>query len=349
MLDRSESEEKMPHLFGVEWAPMNIPLSRRLQTLGALHFFFITLFTPVLVLTVPFYMLYTVFWPLIFLYALWMIYDWSSPKKGAYASEWFQRQRIHSWYAKYFPVQLHTTSEMPEEHSYLIGYHPHGIISMAAFINFATNGTGILDTLPRIRFHLCTLVGQFWTPWRREWGLLHGMIDCSRESIKHVLEHQEKGKAVVLVVGGAEEALDAHPGCHILTLKKRKGFVKIALQTGAHLVPCYSFGENDIFNQADNPKGSTIRQFQTIMKRILGFSPPAFYGRGVFNYTFGLLPFRKPINTVLGAPIPVTKTLNPTQEEIDTLHEAYMNSLRELFEEHKTKYDVSPTTQLVIN
>lgn len=58
---------------------------------------------------------------------------------------------------------------------------------------------------------------------------------------------------------------------------------------------------------------------------------------------------RKPINTVLGAPISVTKTVNPTQEQIDTLHQTYMDRLHELFEEHKTKYDVSPTTQLVIN
>ena len=55
----------------------------------------------------------------------------------------------------------------------------------------------------------------------------------------------------MIVVGGAEEALDAHPGHHILTLKKRKGFIKMALQTGADLVPCYSFGENDLFVRLD--------------------------------------------------------------------------------------------------
>ena len=71
--------------------------------------------------------------------------------------------------------------------NYLIGSHPHGIISMAAFVNFATDGTGILEMFPKIEFHLCTLVGQFYTPIRREWGLLHGMIDCSRESLTYIL------------------------------------------------------------------------------------------------------------------------------------------------------------------
>ena len=30
---------------------------------------------------------------------------------------------------------------------------------------------------------------------------------------------------------------------------------------------------------------------------------PIFHGRGVFNYDFGLLPHRRPINIVIGEPI----------------------------------------------
>ena len=60
-----------------------------------------------------------------------------------------------------------------------------------------------------------------------------------------------QGKACVLVVGGAEEALDAHPGHNILTLNKRKGFIRLAITTGAYLVPCYGFGENDIYVQVE--------------------------------------------------------------------------------------------------
>ena len=60
----------------------------------------------------------------------------------------------------------------------------------------------------------------------------------------------------------------------------------------------YSFGENDLFTQLPNPEGSRLRRFQDFLTNMLGFSPPVFHGRGVFNYTFGLLPFRRPINTV---------------------------------------------------
>lgn len=40
------------------------------------------------------------------------------------------------------------------------------------------------------------------------------------------------GNAAVIVVGGAIEALDAHPGSYDLVLNKRKGFVKMALKYG---------------------------------------------------------------------------------------------------------------------
>uniref|UniRef100_A0A0K0DH36 Acyltransferase n=1 Tax=Angiostrongylus cantonensis TaxID=6313 RepID=A0A0K0DH36_ANGCA len=337
----------MTCILGIDIAPFSVHWERSLQTLGAIHFLMLSLVLPVLAIVVPVYMLFSSLWPICLAYFVWMYYDRNSPKQGAYRSTWFMRQRIHKWYADYFPVKLHKTEELSPNENHLIGSHPHGVISIAAFINFATNGTGILEKFPNIVFHLCTLVGQFYTPLRREWGLLHGMIDCSRDSLTYILSGKQ-GKACVLVIGGAEEALDAHPGHHILTLHRRKGFIKLALETGANLVPCYSFGENEIFKQADNPKGSMIRMIQTTVKNLFGFSPPFFYGQGIFVNNFGLLPYRKPINTVLGAPIKVSKTENPTQEQIDELHNLYVENLRKLFEENKTKYGVPQQTQLVL-
>jgi len=66
----------------------------------------------------------------------------------------------------------------------------------------------------------------------------------------------------------------------------------------ASLVPIFSFGETDLYEQVDNPQGSLLRKLQNVMTTYFGFSPPLFHGRGVFNYSFGILPFRKPVNTV---------------------------------------------------
>lgn len=66
----------------------------------------------------------------------------------------------------------------------------------------------------------------------------------------------------------------------------------------ASLVPVYSFGENEVFNQVSNPQGTWLRWIQDRLQGIMGVSLPLFHARGVFQYSFGLMPYRKPINTV---------------------------------------------------
>ena len=59
-----------------------------------------------------------------------------------------------------------------------------------------------------------------------------GFCSCSKRSIEYLLTRNGCGNAVVVLVGGANEALDARPGSLTLTLKQRKGFVRIAVQHG---------------------------------------------------------------------------------------------------------------------
>jgi len=55
-----------------------------------------------------------------------------------------------------------------------------------------------------------------------------------------------------------------------------------------------------------------IRKLQEKFKKLLSFSPPIFYGRGFFQYSFGMVPKRVPINVVFGKPIKVEKIEKPT-------------------------------------
>lgn len=50
--------------------------------------------------------------------------------------------------------------------------------------------------------------------------------------MKYLLTQKGSGNAVVIVVGGAAEALLCRPGVSTIFLKQRKGFVKLALKTG---------------------------------------------------------------------------------------------------------------------
>lgn len=49
----------------------------------------------------------------------------------------------------------------------------------------------------------------------------------------------------------------------------------------------------------------------------------------------------------VGAPIPVEKNPNPTPEEVNALHEKYVDELTTLFYTHRDKY-ADPNLQLTI-
>jgi 2-acylglycerol O-acyltransferase 2 len=146
------------------------------------------------------------------------------------------------------------------------------------------------------------------------------------------------GNGVMIVVGGAAESLNAHPGTNDLTLKKRMGFVKVAIRAGADLVPVFAFGENDIFDQADNRPGTKLRSFQKQFQSVFGFTTPFFHGRGVFNYDVGILPHRKAIHVVVGRPVKVVQHDNPPTELVEKYHKAYIQELERLYDQFKDEY-----------
>ena len=60
------------------------------------------------------------------------------------------------------------------------------------------------------------------------------------------------------------------------------------------------------------------------------------------------LSHHSPLSLAVGKPIEVQKTLHPSQEEVDRLHQRYMKELENLFEAHKLKYNVPRDQHLEI-
>ena len=73
-----------------------------------------------------------------------------------------------------------------------------------------------------------------------------GIMDASRESCNNCLQ-RGPGSAILLVLGGAKESLDAHAHTDYELTLHRCGFVKVALENQADLVPVFSFGEVSFF------------------------------------------------------------------------------------------------------
>jgi hypothetical protein len=51
-----------------------------------------------------------------------------------------------------------------------------------------------------------------------------------------------------------------------------------------------------------------------------------------------LIPYQVPLVTVVGSPIHVEAVANPSKEQVNALHERYVQALVDLYEEHKDVY-----------
>lgn len=220
--------------------------------------------------------------------------------------------------------------------------------SVGATTNFSTNYSNWLELFPGIRPKLTTLNVNLLMPIIREILLGFGTSSATSNALRTLLSQSTDpanksncdgytSNMVGLILGGVEELRAFLPNTYKCVIAKRRGFVRIALETGASLVPAISFGENSIYETVDlsGPIGRRIKHF---CKQYFNINLVIPNGRGIFQENFGPIPTKHPITTVIGAPIPVKKNPNPSTVEIERIHKLFCIRLIELFERNKSKY-----------
>ncbi|XP_044756826.1 2-acylglycerol O-acyltransferase 1-like isoform X2 [Coccinella septempunctata] len=329
-------------LLNIKFAPLNVPLQRRLQTLAMTALIVSHVFGCFISYGLVYYFIFhTKLWWLCSLYLMWCFFIDTDPRKGSNRrSKWIRRWTWWKYVKNYFPVELIKGFEgdLDASRNYLFCYFPHGLLSHGATMAFGSEHAGVDKCFPNHAIYGHTLSFTFSLPFIRELVFGIGGLPSSRECIDYIVGKSGGGNISCLVVGGAEESFYCEAGVHKIVLKKRKGFIKIALRNGCPLVPVYGFGENEIFGQYKFKGGTFMWKFQRFFKRVTGCAFIIVKGRGVFQYSFGILPHRRPITVVVGEPIDVEKTENPTQEQIDNLHQLFEKKLVELFESQKKHY-----------
>ncbi|KAG8237052.1 hypothetical protein J437_LFUL017186 [Ladona fulva] len=227
--------------------------------------------------------------------------------------KWVRNWKLWKYYCDYFPIKLIKLSNLDPKKNYLFACHPHGILCSGAFGNFATEGTNFSKVFPGLIPHLLTLEGHYSIPGYRDFLLCSGSVAASKDSLKYILMHPDGGHAAAVIVGGASESFFCQPGTYRLVLKKRKGFIRIAMQTG---------------------RMCTVR-YQTLREVCCG----------IFKRSCGES-LAWPL--CLGEPIVLKENPNPSPEEVDEVHNLYVQSLVQLFETQKCKYLSDPSTKLII-
>ncbi|TPX60658.1 hypothetical protein CcCBS67573_g08980 [Chytriomyces confervae] len=293
------------------------------------------------------FMFPTVVVPVVVLYCVWAygieadIHNkggWGKANKPANGpGMWFSNLSIWHHFRHYFKAHLVKTADLPSDRNYILGCHPHGVYLLGIFANVTGNRSVFYKHYPGLHLRLATLPINFRLPGWREFFLSLGGIGVDRRSLEHVLKQKNAsdptkgaGNIVTLVVGGAEEFTYMQPKTMDLVLQKRKGFAKLALTTGASLVPLISFNENDTWKPSDS---EFLRKVNKFAKSTFHFVLPALEG-----YGNPFTPFPARLVTVIGAPIHVEQTSQPTDEQIDALHKRYIKELTELYETYKDDF-----------
>ena len=199
------------------------------------------------------------------------------------------------------------------------GVFPYGnLLTMAAYpslygFSFKGLAASAAVTIPIFKHCLSTI----------------GVISASSESATKALE---KGLTIGISTGGVSEVFEtnASENEEVIVLKGRKGLIKLAMKTGSELLPCYLFGNTQLFSlYSGGPLHSSLRT----LSRKIGFALILFWGR------FGLpIPYREPIFGVMGKAIPVVKNPNPADEEVNALHKRLCDDMVQLFDKHKASY-----------
>jgi len=109
-------------------------------------------------------------------------------------------------------------------------------------------------------------------------------------------------------------------------LSHRRGIFKMALETGAPLVPIISKGEEHLLKAIEIPMW-----IQDYLKPYdLCIPIPTWK---TFIRCLGILqhPLKDPVISLIGEPIPVEKVEQPTEEQISELRQKYIESLKAMY------------------
>lgn len=237
---------------------------------------------------------------------------------------------------KYFPATLEWEDEADYRAGaekgvpHLIGLEPHSVLplSIVTFGKYFYCSAESPDCVKSSRGLATPAI--FAIPFLRQLWTWLGMDAISKTKMKQLLN---EGKTALLIPGGVTECLQMKKGVETLYLRNRFGFVKVAIQTGARLIPAFTFGQSQTYDYVRLGPPVCSERVVNVVAGILQMAPMAFWGKwGTF------LPKRVAMRTVVGRPIPVTKIENPTNDQVQQKLDEFIEEMQRIHETNKERF-----------
>lgn len=224
------------------------------------------------------------------------------------------------------------------DQTYVVGLEPHSALPTALPMMFNKYCQALPKALQDIKV-LATSTVFYLPATRHPWYWL-GIRSIDRDTFHSLLAAQN---SVVLVPGGVSECMLMKKGQEVMYLTKRTGFVRIALNHGAHLLPCFAFGQSGTYSWLRPGPPLIPNMVVETVRKWLGFIPLIMWGR--WGTT---IPHKVPMLVVFGKPIELPKMEHPSKEEIQKYLQLYINAMQALCQKHKDSAGYGGTTFQVV-
>ncbi|KAF4041799.1 Diacylglycerol acyltransferase domain-containing protein [Phytophthora infestans] len=215
--------------------------------------------------------------------------------------------------------------------SAMFAFHPHSVLSNG----WVANGANHMS-FEQADCRWLVAENLFGVPLMRD---LLNWMDFSSVAKSTFQQRMSNRQNVCLIPGGFEEATLYERGKHRVYIKKRFGFIKLALQYGYKVHPVYTFGEEYAYH--------TFPYLLKLRLKLNEFKIPGVFFFGL-PHCFFLPRTDVDLITVVGEPLVLPRIEQPTKEDVQKYQGQYVEALQKLFNKYKSVYAVDPQAQLEI-
>lgn len=235
--------------------------------------------------------------------------------------KWLPFARVFQPWFDVFDFQFHIDQSefkhaLDSKRPLLFVVIPHGIVPIGCFMAISY----IFSYLPAVTGTTFVASVVLRLPIIRQLLQLVGAQPADRPVVKNVLS---KGQHGYIVSGGIAELFMSDRKRERIFLKQRKGFVKIAKETNAILVPVYLFGHTRLFDQLASGEGIAKKISRLIRGSITMFWGPFYLP----------IPYLTSLRVVTGPPLEID--WSDDTMSVDVVHGKFVDSVQRLYDAHK--------------